>query len=540
MRKKLYIIASIVGTCLAFGACSDFLDETPNKSGSAYVYHMDQLYGMMGSLDLYTFESPGYVAYGIVGNYMSEVEILTDAVEYDPNFYAYGLLGGSASTYSQYKWEGEQYLDQYAMLNSWTPSWERISRFNTVLENLDAVEQSTEAIRYQVEGEALFGRAYYHFILLTLYSQWDENAPGIGYRESTSSEGVPERQTVGYTLSRIYQDLNDAEAALTKAGRTAFDFKRNFRPTVPTVQAFRARIDLYRGNYPSALDNARKALAAHHTLVTFKDDPLYALAPMVDFYLLDENGKVNGSISCQYPMTLQSLGAQMVPEYQELYLPSMSTGNSSMPISEWYYNLWDRENDARWTYFYNYNTPLLYASGLHTQTEIDGAPYPYCITYAHQQWLKPSSCHSYQRFYCNGAGVFLGMTTAEMYLIEAECMARGGQATEAEVAEVLKTLRRTRFINEAAANNIGGSIQEVLDERSREMGTFWRYFDIKRLNGAEHAGISVRRQILSNPLDPSTATELVIAPNDSRWALPFCTQEAERMNWEQNPGWEEK
>ena len=53
------------------------------------------------------------------------------------------------------------------------------------------------------------------------------------------------------------------------------------------------------------------------------------------------------------------------------------------------------------------------------------------------------------------------------------------------------------------------------------MGAFWRFFDIKRLNGAENAGIEIRRKILSDPTDPNSVTELVIPANDLRWALPI-------------------
>ena len=164
-----------------------------------------------------------------------------------------------------------------------------------------------------------------------------------------------------------------------------------------------------------------------------------------------------------------------------------------------------------------------------------GTNYYPAITWETQQWLKPWHGISYSRFYCNGGGVLLGMTTAEMYLIKAECEARAGNATAA--AEDLKTLRRTRFYDQAAAENIGGSLQEVLDERTREMGTFWRFFDIKRLNGADNAGIHVTREILTDPTDITTATTLDIAPDDPRWALPFYNIEAEMMGWEQNGGW---
>ena len=53
MKCKIFFIALLVGAVTGFTSCGDYLDETPNKSGSAYIYHMDQLYGLTGSVNLY-------------------------------------------------------------------------------------------------------------------------------------------------------------------------------------------------------------------------------------------------------------------------------------------------------------------------------------------------------------------------------------------------------------------------------------------------------------------------------------------------------
>ena len=75
--------------------------------------------------------------------------------------------------------------------------------------------QTTEAIRNQVEGEACFGRAYYHFMLLTQYCLW-----GTISRVSvtgTIHDGRGSRTGNGtYTLEHIYEDLRLAEEALIK------------------------------------------------------------------------------------------------------------------------------------------------------------------------------------------------------------------------------------------------------------------------------------------------------------------------------------
>ena len=540
MKNNIFLITFLLGAVTMFCSCNDFLDETPNKSGSAYIYHMDQLYGMMGSPDLYLMETAetDYLDWGMTESYMYWQLLLGDAVEFDPKFWYDGMQGSLSSAYEVYCWNKEKLEEQFNMGILWTPSWNRIYTCNTVLENLDKVIQTTENIRYQVEGEARFGRAYYHFMLLTQFCLWKEEAPGIGYREDTDAQGIPARQTVGYTLSRIYEDLQLAESALTKAGRTTFDFKHNFRPTIPTVQAFRARVDLYRGNYESALSNASAALEAHRTLVDFKNDPLYELFPSTEFHLLDPtDSRIEQTLTAKVMTEINNRGCELIPEYEELYLPNLTSLDygGRVPISESFYKLFDQENDARWIHFYNNYASLSYASGILHTLEIEGKTVKNCIKWTDQQWLKPWWFQTYIRFNNYGSYGLIGMTTAEMYLIKAECLARSNKTGDA--AEILKTLRRTRFMNENAANNIGGSVQNVLDERMREMGAEWRFFDIKRLNGAENAGIAIRRQILSDITDPNSVTELVIAPDDPRWALPFNPQEAENMGWQQNEGW---
>ena len=536
---KSFSLFLVLVTFLA-GGCAEFLNEEPNRAGSAYIYHMDQLYEMTGSPDLYMFYSPGTIGYGKTGSYWDQTIYLNDFYDIAPEMFVYGY-GSQLRTYPFYcldrtEWT-ESSLAGTNMDNTWTPSWERIYRFNTVIENIDRVEQTTAAIHDQVLGEAYFGRAYYHFLLLVQYCLWDDNQPGLGYRENTNPGEIPARETVKYTVDKIYADLDQAETLMKRAGRTDFYKKTNFRPSLPAVQAFRARVDLYRGHYASARQNAEAALQAHSTLVAFKDDPDYMPMEFLPFFLLNEdNTQIAETIMAEVPMMLWFLSLDPVQTYDELFLTSMTQVDMQTPMSEKFYNLFDRANDARWSTFYNNYYPFIYADRLAEMRTIDGMPTPYCITWENQQWLKPSYGHAFVRFQGYGAVDFLGMTTAEMMLIKAEALAREGNSSGA--ADELKKLRRTRFNNMVAADNIGGSVQEVLDERSREMGALWRFFDIKRLNGAEHANISLNREILADQTSLSSRTNLTVGPEDGRWALPFYGPEAKSMGWEQNKGWE--
>ena len=523
---------------MAFGSCSDYLDETADKSGNAYIYHMDQLDGLMAQSSLYLGGSESY-AQGSAGGFMQEQYLMGDGVSVSPDFYSKGkpnLLISMSYAYDIYCW-GSRSLKSDDMVGSltWRNVYAQIYTFNTVLENLDKVQQTTRTTYDQVKGEACFGRAFYHFLLLTQYCRWEDDAPGIGYRDNTLSTAKLNRETVAYTLERIYEDLDSAEMCLTRAGRTDFDFAQKTRPTVPTVCALRARIALYRGDYETALANAENALKGNDELEIIAQSPNYMLQPSLPLNFLDEDGNPVPSemTFIQLPMMAYGLMNQLTVQCPEIYLPCLSAEYSTwcIPISESFYNLFDKVYDARWTLFYTSKYSLALALGIAEEVMGTG------ITWETQQWLKPWDMASYWKFYSQwGATNVVGMTTGEMYVTKAECLARAGQ--EGEAAEVLKTLRRTRFTDQAAADNIGGTVQEVLDERNREMGPFWRFYEAKRLNGAENAGIEIRRQILSTPSDPSSVTELVIPAGDPRWALPFNEVERQLLGWEQNEGWE--
>lgn len=524
MKKRLYILLAVLLSGSMAG-CADFLDETPDKSGSAYIYHMDQLYGLMGNYNLYKGSA----------HVWAEIVYRGDAIEFSPYF----VINGRPTEYAYEMWAGDNVraLTDYYLTSSWTIAWNSIYSCNTVLEYMDVVVQTTPEIRKQVEAEALFGRAYWHFILLVQYALWDDDTMGIGYRNTTLPDDIPARETVGYTLKKIYEDLDRAETLMTEAGRVYFELKRNFRPSLPAVKAIKARVDLYRGNYTSALANANAALAAYDYLLDFKKESTYEKR---EFYInrLDETDSY--IVDSLIYFTMPNLGGQPgFAQYQEFYLPHEGNAKFAqrLPVSQSHYNLFDHENDERWKTFYN-NHRNVYGGYIPKSVTLAGntTPTARCFTWADQQGMPEAHRHTYYRFPSYemiGKKYILGPTTAEMYLIKAECLARAGNTAEA--AATLKTLRRARFTTQESADNIGGTLREALEEREREMGDIWRFYDIKRLNGADDANIRIRRTILTDMSDINSTKEIDVGPDDSYWVIPIPTSQLILMGWQQNP-----
>lgn len=514
-RLLIYISLALVAS---LSSCTSFLDVTPNKSGSSYIYHMDQLYGLTGNSTPYR---TGYL--------WTDLIFRGDGIELHP--YYVTATGRAGSEYEIWSWD-DKYLETGGLTGTtWAPCYNAIYSYNTVLENLDKVTQTTPQVRKQVEGEALFGRAFFHFIVLVQYTLWDDEAPGIGYKDNTFPSGDIPRETVKYSLGRIMDDLNNAEKLLTEAGRTNFEIERNFRPTVPTVKALRARINLYRGKYSEALKDAEGALAGYSVLEKFADNSLYVLTESNINFLNSTNSAVAKVEKFRSPNALLGKGGEALWKHPEFYIPAYAGlyyANKSLPISQTYFNLFtDKVNDQRWNFFYN-NNYILNTNLAQTMT-LPGSSTPTlkCVKWEHQTKLPEACRHTYLRFNEMSGGsskqFMIGPTTAEMYLIKAECLARAGKSSEAATA--LKTLRRTRFATQTSADAIGGSLQEVLDERAREMSELWRFFDIKRLNGADKANIKITRQVLTNTSDINSVTTVTINADDPRWAIPIDAQQ---------------
>lgn len=516
MIKKIFISLIVAGT---LSGCS-FLDVTPDKTGNATIYHMDQLDGLMGDYSLYNRSM--YL--------WSDNLFYSDDVEVSPYFYSKVKQN---STYLVATWDRD-FVENGGTVDacSWDGSFGKLFNFNTVLEYLDKVEQTTPEMKEQVRGEALFGRAYYHFFALVNYCKYDMSAPGIGYKDNTNPPptGVPARQTVEYTVGRIRDDIAAAKEALTKANRTKFEIKRNFRITLPTVYAFEARLELYLGNYDAAFTAADNALKAYNVLVDFKNDPMYERTKVLTVNVLDAEGNPTGETIDYHEMTqLMNEGAEAFTKYEEMYLPHRTDlyfANKGISMSESLYNLFDRDNDARWLYFYN-NNYLVCKEAAFSSNGFD---------VEEQANLKEWERHTYLRFansYSSGKFFILGPTTAEMYLIRAECYARKGETAMAK--NDLVTLRKTRFMNDASASDIDGTLQDVLDERRREFAGILRFYDLKRLNFGDNANITVTKKRHSDVQDfNSPVIDVTLKPDDSFYAVPIPATELMLMGWEQN------
>lgn len=124
----------------------------------------------------------------------------------------------------------------------WEASYHNIANCNTVLDNIDVVQDS--ALHAQLEGEAKFVRAYHYFNLVRLYGPQFLITKRIGVDEANTKE----RSSVEETYNLIKSDLEDAVAMLP----TSYSKDELGRATVWAAKTLLAKVYLTLEDYQSA------------------------------------------------------------------------------------------------------------------------------------------------------------------------------------------------------------------------------------------------------------------------------------------------
>ncbi|QEC40307.1 RagB/SusD family nutrient uptake outer membrane protein [Pseudobacter ginsenosidimutans] len=342
---------------------------------------------------------------------------------------------------------------------------------NVVLDALGRVKKVGNEYN-DVEGSALFFRSFSFFQLSQLYcknfSPSADADNGIVLRLNADVESKLARSSVKETYSKIIEDAKKAIELLPKDVVTAF------RPNKASAMALLARVYLSMLDYSNALKYADLALKEKNELLDFNNlmsageiIPAFAENPEIIFFSSLRNKGLTGR-------NVAKIDTSLIKSY----LP----------------------NDLRLNIYFRPNS------------EPDEGTYRFKGSF----------------YNISNGSVFNGLTTSEMYLIKAECLARGGDVTQA-MAELNKLLRK-RFesssFEDLDASSPEAALTIILSERRKELvfrGQRWT--DIRRLNLEGH-GIELKRII-----DGVTYTLL---PNDTRTVLLIPKEEIIKSGIEQN------
>ncbi len=347
------------------------------------------------------------------------------------------------------------------------PDWEALYNqvyvTNLVITEVMGSTGGTQEEKYKLLAEARVHRAHAFLVLVNLYAkQYDPSTAatdaGIPLRLKLDFEEKLPRASVQEVYDLILSDLSVTIGKLPAAPLPNF----NWRPVESAAYALLARANLQMNRIDQAFKYADSSLRRYSTLLNYNNFPASPAIP--------------GTL--QYPIGLQNK--------ETLLLKSAVSPLSLFYGSNELMNLFDKQNDLRIPAMY-FNDALFGMS--------DG--------YISAEW--------------SGRTPSKGPSTAEAYLIRAECNARTGHIAEAmSDLNYLRSFRYKTGSNAAlSATTKEEALAKVKEERRRELAFRGsRLFDIKRYNTFDKDNISVTHTL--------NGTTYTLSPSSPRFILPIA------------------
>lgn len=380
-----------------------------------------------------------------------------------------GMFDASFRTVSNaYTWAADVYEGEDAFMGGdWTKMYAQVLRVNVVLEGLaNIVRDDRNAALYdELQGAASFFRAWHFFSLLQSFSLPYDPATadqdlGIVLKLEADINEKTTRASVETSYQQVLADLATAVELLPE--RTAYVS----RPNLAAGYALLARVYLSQFDY----ENAAK----------FADLALTQNGELLDFNALDLGGR--------FPDPFTEYNPEVI-----FY---------SMPI------LYST------TFFHQgYIAEELYAGYK------DGDLRKQMFFKDHENGRAVMKA----TYFASDVLPFTGLTTAELYLIKAECLIRAGEINAG--LGILDELLQTRWnrgftYSPKIAENTEEALSVLLEERRKELvlkGVRW--YDLRRLN---------RDPRFAKTLTRTYNGEMYTLPPDSRkYAFPI--PDTERM-----------
>lgn len=369
---------------------------------------------------------------------------------------------------NSYTWEDDIY--EGAAVPDWNTLYQQVFYANVVLEGLGKLDKTTVNLQKwnQIKGSALFYRAIaFYNLARTFASPYNE--------KSTQADlGIPLRMNADINAKYPRATLHETYQRIILDLKLSIHFlpenvQYNTRPSIPAVYALLARIYLSMNNYQEAY--------------LYADSCLQLRNGLLDYSQLDSTAR----------LPFRTLGTNKeVIFYSYLITYATFTARTTMIDSGLYRSY--QPDDLRKSIFFT----LRY-----------GPPH-------------------FRGSYTGNLYVFGGLSTDEMYLIRAECLARKGNTDQA--LNDLNTLLITRYKKgtfiplEASSDEL---IPLILNERRKELvfrGLRWS--DLRRLN--------LERTYPTTLIRMLNGKKYVLMPNDPKYTMPIPDNEIAISGIKQN------
>lgn len=438
MKRTIYLCLSFV-LLTHLSGCKKFLDVEPK--GLDVIRKIDQYNGMFNNANLYSFMNvrnvPGSLA-TILG-YPGAPVLMSDDV------FSSSIYLSTQPIYYQnaYQWKADLFQEEDES-SEWGTFYSQNYIYNVVANGVMTAEDGSIQRKKELLAEARANRAYMHLMQVNLF--------GKPFNSATAST-----------------DLGIPIVTVADAGGSGFK-----RATVKEVYDFILK-ELQESIPDLPVQTVNKARLAKTTG--------YYLLGLTYFWMGDYTNALaqlnlcNGSLpNYTQPLSLYNynttmptwitaaspwLGASKHPAQnlstEAIYVKQLSinwsTARNTLFLKPSVYNLYSTSDQRKKFYYNNSTSNAIPAPGLPGQQRNGPTTY---------NW---------------------GPNLADLYLMMAECKARGGDLSGAKTD--LETLRKNRMLLAEATVTLttqDALVKIILDERQREFaGTGWRWFDMRRL-----------------------------------------------------------
>src|SRR6187551_1314828 len=92
----------------------------------------------------------------------------------------------------------------------WVAFYGGVTRANLVLDNIEKIQFSSEALKNRLKGEALFLRAMNYYYLVTFFN----NIPLVTKAYTSSDQYFPPQEETSVVWEQIFSDLGEAATLL--------------------------------------------------------------------------------------------------------------------------------------------------------------------------------------------------------------------------------------------------------------------------------------------------------------------------------------
>lgn len=169
-----------------------------------------------------------------------------------------------SGTYTSYREADDNDLqtNNSTVLDLWTAAYDEINRANELIAKVPAITTLDDTEKHEILGEAHFLRALSYHNLVKYFG-----AVPLRLTPATSLSDVSSvtRAPVADVYAQILADLDSAQAGITNTSETT-------RASMGAVQALRARVLLYMGNWAGAQAAAQAVEDMGYTLATNYSD----------------------------------------------------------------------------------------------------------------------------------------------------------------------------------------------------------------------------------------------------------------------------